>query len=86
MFRNLIEKSKKFQLKKKFKNIYFFLFAPILLLSKNVLITFVPQINFLHNIHSHVCYEKAYQHKKFQKFNIETLITIELFAKSYQKL
>ena len=39
-------------------------------------ITFVYQIKFLHKLHSHVCYEKAYQCKKFQKFDIKILNTM----------
>ena len=77
MFRNLIEKSKRFHLKKQNSKIIFFLIAPLnLFLSKNVFITYVPQINTLHKLLFYVCYEKAYQHKKFQKFNIKIVITM----------
>ena len=42
-------------------------------LSKNSFIIFVPQINYVSPMK---CYENTYQQKKFQKFNIEILITI----------
>ena len=75
IFRNLVEKFKYFNSKKNSKKILF-LDAPISFLSKNMFITFVPNINFSHKLHSHICYEKAYQHKKNQKFNIKTLIIL----------
>ena len=67
MFRNLIKN------KVKIKN---FFVDSILFLSKNMIITFVPQINFLHKLLSHVQYKKTYQHKRFLQFNIKTLIRI----------
>ena len=78
MFRNLIEKSKKNLIERKIKNNNF-LAIPIMFLSKNVCLTLVSQINFFAQItfhSSHICYEKASQYKKFQKFNIKFLITM----------
>ena len=54
----------------------FFLAMPVSFLSKNIFITFVDQIKILHRLHSHICYEKAYEHIKFQKFNFKNLITM----------
>ena len=59
MFRNLKKNTKKIQLKKNVNFlililIFLFVFAPLLFLTKNCLLTLVSQINFLHKLHSHV--------------------------------
>ena len=72
MFRNFIEKEKLILIE---ENSYNKIFSTsTMFFSKNLFITIVLQNNILHKLHSHVHYEKAYQHKKFQKFNIKTLI------------
>ena len=75
MFRNLKKKTKEDSNEKKVKN-NFFCNYPTFVFDQKLFITLVSQINFLHKLYSHVHYEKAYEHKKFQNFNIKTLTTI----------
>ena len=55
MFKNLIEKSKEISIEKENSKIKYFLGALISFESKNVFLTFVPQIKFLHKLYLHVC-------------------------------
>ena len=43
---------------------------------QKTIIAFFLQIISLNKLHFRVCYEEVYQHKKFQKFSIKTLVTV----------
>ena len=75
MFRILKKNKKKIQLKKKVKN-NFFSSYPTFVFNQKLIITLVSQINILYKFYSHVRYAMAYDHKKFQNFNIKTLTII----------
>ena len=76
MFKNLKKKTKNNFNK---KNVNFFgSNCPTFVFVQNLFITLVSQINLLHKLYFHVCYERAYDDKKFQNFNIKTLTTIKL--------
>ena len=75
MFRDLKTKIKRDSIEKqKSKIIYYY--CPTFVFDQKLFITLVSQINFLRKLYSHVCYEKASQHRKFQTFSIKTLTTI----------
>ena len=75
MFKNLKKKIEKYSIEKKSQK-QFFSSCPAFVFDQKLFITLVSQINILHKLYSHVCHAMAYHHKKFQNFNIKTLITI----------
>ena len=73
MFENL--KKKKNSIERKSQK-HLFCNCPIFIPDQKLFTTLISQINFLHKQYFHIRYEKAYQHKKFQNFNIKTLTII----------